>query len=90
VRPTTRSSSQPARAFLVTCRYPAASSTASISQWTISTTAPGQSPRVGTAGELSPALERPITAAGKHVIVIGGGDTGADCVANAHRENAPR
>jgi glutamate synthase (NADPH/NADH) small chain len=27
-----------------------------------------------------------ITAAGKHVIVIGGGDTGADCVANAHRE----
>ncbi len=27
-----------------------------------------------------------ITAAGKHVVVIGGGDTGADCVANAHRE----
>jgi glutamate synthase (NADPH/NADH) small chain len=32
--------------------------------------------------------ERPITAAGKHVIVIGGGDTGADCVAHAHREGA--
>jgi len=29
-----------------------------------------------------------ITAAGKHVIVIGGGDTGADCVASAHREGA--
>ncbi len=29
-----------------------------------------------------------ITAAGKDVIVIGGGDTGADCVANAHREGA--
>jgi glutamate synthase (NADPH/NADH) small chain len=29
-----------------------------------------------------------ITAAGKHVIVIGGGDTGADCVANATREHA--
>jgi glutamate synthase (NADPH/NADH) small chain len=29
-----------------------------------------------------------ITAEGKHVIVIGGGDTGADCVANAHREGA--
>jgi glutamate synthase (NADPH/NADH) small chain len=29
-----------------------------------------------------------ITAAGKHVIVIGGGDTGADCVANSHREGA--
>jgi len=32
------------------------------------------------------APERPISAAGKHVIVIGGGDTGADCVGNAHRE----
>ena len=33
-----------------------------------------------------PSPEAVITAAGKHVIVIGGGDTGADCVANAHRE----
>jgi glutamate synthase (NADPH/NADH) small chain len=32
--------------------------------------------------------ESSISAAGKHVIVIGGGDTGADCVAHAHRENA--
>jgi glutamate synthase (NADPH/NADH) small chain len=30
--------------------------------------------------------ESSISAAGKHVIVIGGGDTGADCVAHAHRE----
>jgi glutamate synthase (NADPH) small chain len=30
----------------------------------------------------------PISAAGKHVIVIGGGDTGADCVGNSHREGA--
>ena len=29
-----------------------------------------------------------ITAAGRHVVVIGGGDTGADCVAHAHRERA--
>ncbi len=29
-----------------------------------------------------------LTAAGKHVIVIGGGDTGADCVGHAHREGA--
>jgi glutamate synthase (NADPH/NADH) small chain len=29
-----------------------------------------------------------ISAAGKHVIVIGGGDTGADCVGNSHREGA--
>jgi len=34
----------------------------------------------------APAPEEVITATGKHVIVIGGGDTGADCVANAHRE----
>jgi glutamate synthase (NADPH/NADH) small chain len=32
--------------------------------------------------------ESPVTAAAKHVIVIGGGDTGADCVGNAHRERA--
>jgi glutamate synthase (NADPH/NADH) small chain len=36
----------------------------------------------------APAEAAAITAAGKHVIVIGGGDTGADCVANAHREGA--
>ncbi len=35
-----------------------------------------------------PAPDEMITAAGKHVIVIGGGDTGADCVAHAHREGA--
>ncbi|MCE7011353.1 glutamate synthase subunit beta [Kibdelosporangium philippinense] len=30
----------------------------------------------------------PISAAGKHVVVIGGGDTGADCVGTAHRQGA--
>ncbi|QVQ53083.1 glutamate synthase subunit beta [Spiractinospora alimapuensis] len=30
----------------------------------------------------------PITAAGKDVVVIGGGDTGADCVGTAHRQGA--
>jgi glutamate synthase (NADPH) small chain len=39
-----------------------------------------------TPGE--PSADALITAAGKHVIVIGGGDTGADCVGNAHREGA--
>ncbi|HET6502316.1 MAG TPA: glutamate synthase subunit beta [Amycolatopsis sp.] len=37
------------------------------------------------AGELA---ESPISAAGKHVVVIGGGDTGADCVGTAHRQGA--
>jgi glutamate synthase (NADPH/NADH) small chain len=36
------------------------------------------------AGTAEPTL----TATGKHVIVVGGGDTGADCVASAHREGA--
>ncbi|CAM03268.1 glutamate synthase (NADPH/NADH) small chain [Saccharopolyspora erythraea NRRL 2338] len=30
----------------------------------------------------------PINAEGKHVVVIGGGDTGADCVGTAHRQGA--
>jgi glutamate synthase (NADPH/NADH) small chain len=38
-------------------------------------------PGTGQSGE-------PITAAGRHVVVIGGGDTGADCVGNALREGA--
>ncbi len=32
--------------------------------------------------------EKVISAAGKKVIVIGGGDTGMDCISNAHREGA--
>jgi glutamate synthase (NADPH) small chain len=32
--------------------------------------------------------EGTISAAGKHVVVIGGGDTGADCVGHANREGA--
>ncbi|MCU1687118.1 MAG: gltD [Amycolatopsis sp.] len=37
------------------------------------------------SGELN---ESPITAAGKDVVVIGGGDTGADCVGTSHRQGA--
>lgn len=38
---------------------------------------------------VTPAPELPpITAEGKNVVVIGGGDTGADCVANSIREGA--
>ena len=35
-----------------------------------------------------PAAGEPISAAGKHVVVIGGGDTGADCVGNSLSEGA--
>src|ERR1700722_7049042 len=35
-----------------------------------------------------PQAGEPISAAGKHVVVIGGGDTGADCVGNSLREGA--
>ncbi len=32
--------------------------------------------------------QEPITAAGKHVVIIGGGDTGADCLGTVHRQGA--
>jgi glutamate synthase (NADPH/NADH) small chain len=32
--------------------------------------------------------EPSISAAGKHVVIIGGGDTGADCLGTAHRQGA--
>ncbi|MFL5824987.1 MAG: glutamate synthase subunit beta [Thermoleophilaceae bacterium] len=38
------------------------------------------------AGDDGP--DKPISAAGKHVVIIGGGDTGADCLGNSHREGA--
>ena len=33
-------------------------------------------------------VENQITAEGKHVIIIGGGDTGADCLGTSHRQKA--
>ena len=36
----------------------------------------------------APGDDPELTAAGKHVVVIGGGDTAMDCVGNAHREHA--
>jgi glutamate synthase (NADPH) small chain len=33
-------------------------------------------------------VRSPIDAAGKHVVIIGGGDTGADCLGTAHRQGA--
>jgi glutamate synthase (NADPH/NADH) small chain len=39
------------------------------------------------AGE-SIAVEQRITAEGKRVVILGGGDTGADCLGTAHRQGA--
>ncbi|HEY9424987.1 MAG TPA: glutamate synthase subunit beta [Microterricola sp.] len=43
-----------------------------------------QANRVG-AGD---SVENQIVADGKHVVVLGGGDTGADCIGTAHRQGA--
>ncbi len=40
-------------------------------------------------GDTVPA-DREITAQGKHVVIIGGGDTGADCLGTANRQGAKR
>ncbi len=37
---------------------------------------------------MRPTRTTRITAEGKKVIVIGGGDTGMDCISNSHRERA--
>ncbi len=39
-------------------------------------------------GREAPLPEREITAAGKHVVIIGGGDTGMDCLSSANRAGA--
>ena len=77
---TTPSSSPPARRPPATCRSRA-----------------GSSNGIHQAMEYLPLANKvqegdfvapPITAEGKHVVVIGGGDTGADCVGTAHRQGA--
>ena len=47
---------------------------------------PQQNRRV--AGEPQPKTTREISAKGKHVIVIGGGDTGSDCIGTSIRQGA--
>ena len=37
---------------------------------------------------LGDTVEDQITATGKHVVIIGGGDTGADCLGTSHRQRA--
>ena len=44
---------------------------------------------VNAAGAAAgPVADPPISARGKHVVIIGGGDTGADCLGTAHRQGA--
>jgi len=38
--------------------------------------------------QLGDLAESPISAAGKRVVIIGGGDTGADCLGTSHRQGA--
>jgi glutamate synthase (NADPH/NADH) small chain len=38
--------------------------------------------------QLGDIEQSPIDVAGKHVVIIGGGDTGADCLGTAHRQGA--
>ena len=65
-----------------TCRSPAASSRASISPW-ISCRS-----RTAASAARRPDDGAPILATGKHVVVIGGGDTGSDCIGTSIRQGA--
>ncbi len=44
--------------------------------------------RTAASAARTSSNERPILAAGKHVVVIGGGDTASDCVGTAFRQGA--
>ena len=63
-----------------TCRPPAASSTASTRRWS--------SCRSPTAPRSACEVADQVTAEGKHVVIIGGGDTGADCLGTSTRQGA--
>ena len=79
-RGTTPSCSPSAPPRRATCRCPAASSAACCRRWSTC--------RTPTGAALDPAYDVPVSAAGKHVVIIGGGDTGADCLGTAHRQGA--
>jgi glutamate synthase (NADPH) small chain len=42
----------------------------------------------GNRAALDPSYAVPLSAEGKHVVIIGGGDTGADCLGTVHRQGA--
>jgi glutamate synthase (NADPH/NADH) small chain len=47
-----------------------------------------QNKRVAGDDEIRAAPRGSLTATGKHVVVIGGGDTGSDCVGTSNRQGA--
>ena len=47
-----------------------------------------ESARRDTRPGQRPAADPDISARGRHVVIIGGGDTGADCLGTAHRQGA--
>ena len=77
---TTPSCSPAARRRGATCRSPAASWPASIRRWSTC--------RGRTRCRKATCRDTPISAAGKNVVIIGGGDTGADCLGTAIRHGA--
>ena len=79
-RRTTPSCSPAAPPRGATCRSRAASSAASTRRWSTC--------RRPTGCRRATSTTSPIDADGKHVVIIGGGDTGADCLGTAHRQGA--
>ena len=77
---TTRSCSPSAPPRRATCPSPAAIWPASTRRWSTC--------RWPTSVQEGDFVEPPIDAFGKHVMVIGGGDTGADCLGTATRQGA--
>jgi glutamate synthase (NADPH) small chain len=55
---------------------------------TVGPTAFGSDPDIGTVDSAAFGSDPEISARGRHVIIIGGGDTGADCLGTAHRQGA--
>ena len=63
-----------------TCPSPAGTWEGSTAPWTISSRP--------TWSRRAASTSRPSTRRGKHVVIIGGGDTGADCLGTVHRQGA--
>ena len=81
-RPMTRCCSPAAPRLRAIWRFRAAISTACISRWSFCRSRTAGFPASRSIGNA------PILASGKHVVVIGGGDTGSDCIGTSKRQGA--